>query len=287
MSIQTQHSLEAAERSGDEVRLAEELRKAKPDVAPTVIGILERARSPRVRNAAALALADMHAANARDSLIGALGRAETRGHRGTILYALDELGANLPLSLLAGIIAGDPYEAREEALGFLASGRVDRDAAPRRVERMLRSALKGADEERSHAIREALGYLSEHFTSPGKLPAMPSQPLTAADRQLEVQAKQNAVQFRFGIQFHVDGPDYRPRHNSAKHNTFRWFKTYAEANKWLRERLPIEGDDRGPYRNRYLAPETVKKTTLLRAVGIIPGRQRPEDDLFEFTVRPI
>jgi hypothetical protein len=108
MSTQTQHSLEAAERSGDEVRLAEELRKAKPDVAPTVIGILERAHSPRVRNAAALALADMHAANATGSLIGALRRAETRGHRGTILYALDELGANLPLSLLAGIIAGIP-----------------------------------------------------------------------------------------------------------------------------------------------------------------------------------
>ena len=114
---------------------------------------------------------------------------------------------------------------------------------------------------------------------------MPSQPLTAADR--EVQAKQNAVQLRFGIHFHVDGPNYKARHNSAKHNTFRWFKTYDEANKWLLERLPIEGDNRGPYRNRYLAPETVRKTTLLEAVGIIRGRQRPEDDLFEFTVRPI
>ena len=160
MSTQTQHSLEAAERSGDEVRLAEELRKAKPDVAPTVIGILERARSPRVRNAAALALADMRAANARDSLTDALRRAETRGHRGTILYALDELGAKLPLSLLADIIVEDPYEAREEALGFLASGRVDRDANPRQVKRTLRAALRGADEERSHAIGEALGYLS-------------------------------------------------------------------------------------------------------------------------------
>jgi hypothetical protein len=48
-----------------------------------------------------------------------------------------------------------------------------------------------------------------------------------------------------------------------------------------------EGDQRGPYRNRYVAPETVRKTTLLRAVGIIRGRQRPQDDLFEFTVRPI
>jgi hypothetical protein len=78
-----------------------------------------------------------------------------------------------------------------------------------------------------------------------------------------------------------------PPRRVAKHNTFRWFKTYDEANKWLLERLPIECDNRGPYRNRYLAPETVRKTTLLGAVGSIPGRQRPEDDLFEFTVRPI
>jgi hypothetical protein len=116
---------------------------------------------------------------------------------------------------------------------------------------------------------------------------MPRQPLTDADRQLEVQARRNAVQFRFGIQFHVDGPDYKPSHNSATHNTFRWFKTYATANEWLLERLPLEGDKRGLYRNRYLAPETVRKTTLLTALGIIVGRQRPEDDLFEFTVRPI
>jgi hypothetical protein len=162
LSTQTQYSLEDAERSGDETRLAEELRNAGPDVAPKVIGILERTRSPRVRNAAALALADMRAAGARDSLIEALRKAETRGHRGTILYALDELGANLPLSLLIDIIVHDPYEAREEALGFLASGRVDRDADPRRVERKLRTALKRGDEERSHAVSEALDYLSEH-----------------------------------------------------------------------------------------------------------------------------
>jgi hypothetical protein len=37
---------------------------------------------------------------------------------------------------------------------------------------------------------------------------MPSKPLTVADRQLELQAKQNAVQLRFGKQFHVDGPNY-------------------------------------------------------------------------------
>jgi hypothetical protein len=116
---------------------------------------------------------------------------------------------------------------------------------------------------------------------------MPRLPLTEEDKQLEVLAKQNAVQFRFGIQFHVDGPDYKAYRNSHIQNTYCRFKTYAEANQWLRERLPIEGDWRGPYRNRYLAPETVRKTTLLTAVGIIRGRQRPEDDLFEFTVRPI
>ena len=112
--------------------------------------------------------------------------------------------------------------------------------------------------------------------------------LTEADKEIGVKAKQNTVQFRFGLQFHVDGPDYVPRTNSARHNTFRWFKSYREANKWLFERLPIESDRRGPYRNRKLAPETVKKTALLRAVGIIPSTSpRPTDDLFDFTVRAI
>jgi hypothetical protein len=166
MSTQTQHSLETAERSGDEALLVEELRKAKPDVAPTVIRILERARSPGVRNTAALALADMRAAGARDSLIEALRKEETRGHRGTILYALDELGADLPLSLLVDLIVEDPYEAREEALGFLAAGRVDRDTDPSEVERTLRAALTQADEERSHAIRESLEYLSGYAPTP-------------------------------------------------------------------------------------------------------------------------
>jgi hypothetical protein len=115
---------------------------------------------------------------------------------------------------------------------------------------------------------------------------MARQPLTDADKQIEAQAKQNVVQFRFGIQFHVDGPDYRAHRNSHRQNTYRWFKTYGEANRWLREELPVEGDWRGAYRNRYLAPETVRKTALLAAVGIIPGRQRPTDDLFEFKVPP-
>jgi hypothetical protein len=166
LSTRTQYSLEDAERSGDEIKLAEELRNAGPDVTPKVIGILERTRFPTVRNAAALALVDMGAAGARDSLIKALRKAETRGHRGTILYALDELGENLPLSLLIDIIVHDPYESREEALGFLVSGRVDRDADPRQVERKLRIALRAGDEGRSHAVREALEYLSEHAPTP-------------------------------------------------------------------------------------------------------------------------
>jgi hypothetical protein len=166
LSAQIQYALEAAERSGDETRLVEELRNAEPDVAPEVMRILERTSSPRVRNAAALALADMRAEGARDSLIEALRRVETRGYRGTILYALDELGANLPLSVVIDIIVDDPYEAREEALGFLASGRVDSDADPRQVEGKLRVALRREDEERSHALREALEYLSERAPTP-------------------------------------------------------------------------------------------------------------------------
>src|SRR5437899_2296939 len=87
--------LEAAFLSGNEDQLVEELRKVPSQKtrrrtgASKVVRILEQTSSPRVRNAAALALADLRMTSAKDKLIEVLRRAETKGHRGTILYALD------------------------------------------------------------------------------------------------------------------------------------------------------------------------------------------------------
>jgi HEAT repeat protein len=152
--------------TGDEGRLIEELRNLKSRRTPRqsrtarAMQILERTVSARVRNAAALALADLRARSAKDALIDLLKRQETKGSRGTLLYALGELGADLPLPVLADIIADDSYEAREEALTFLASGRIEGSAEEvARARAMLDAALPSADAERSQAIRRALEYL--------------------------------------------------------------------------------------------------------------------------------
>jgi HEAT repeat protein len=50
--------------------------------------ILEKTKYSRVRNAAALALADLRANDAKDNLIDLLTQPDTRGSRGSLLYAL-------------------------------------------------------------------------------------------------------------------------------------------------------------------------------------------------------
>lgn len=162
----TASTLEAAFDSGDEDRLVEELRliasrksRRQPRIA-LAMQLLERTGSPRVRNAAALALADMRAPGAKDVLIEVLRRPETRGCRGTLLYAAGQLAAALPIGLLADLIAEDSYEAREEALHFLANEKFDWDEDPRQIRRKLRAALDSADAERSQAINAALEYLT-------------------------------------------------------------------------------------------------------------------------------
>lgn len=108
--------------------------------------------------------------------------------------------------------------------------------------------------------------------SPGRLPTM-------ADF---------VVQFRIGSQLHVDGPEYVPYSGgSATHNKYFRFTTYAEANKWLRDRLTHD-----PNLAHKLAPETVRaRSALLNAVGIIhsksPRLTKPYPGLFDFSVRPI
>lgn len=69
----------ARRQSEDDDQLVAELRKTKtPERAPWVIGIIRTTRSPRVRNAAAIALADMKFADARDILVALVRRKRQR-----------------------------------------------------------------------------------------------------------------------------------------------------------------------------------------------------------------
>jgi HEAT repeat protein len=123
--------------------------------------ILEQTNSSRVRNAAALALADLRDGSAKDALINLLTRPDTKGSRGTLLYALEQLGADVPLPVLADIIADDSYEAREEALALIARDCIEYSSVEiARARASLEAARASADTEHSQAIRRALEYLS-------------------------------------------------------------------------------------------------------------------------------
>jgi hypothetical protein len=160
-------ALEAAFDSRDENLLVEELRKVsdqrsrrEPRIS-LVARILEQTGSPRVRNAAALALADMRARNAIDKLIAVLRRDDIKGPRGTLLYALEQLNAALPIGLLIDIIMEYSCESREEALSFITNGKFDYDENPSRLRSKLISTLISTDKERFHAINSAPEYLAK------------------------------------------------------------------------------------------------------------------------------
>jgi HEAT repeat protein len=160
------NALQSAPLSRDEGRLIEELKKLKNQRSPRrsrgakALQILEQTNSSRVRNAAALALADLRKHSAKDALTNLLTRPDTKGSRGTLLYALEQLGAEAPLPVLADIIANESYEAREEALALIAHHRSE--CSPEEMagaQARLEAADASADPERSQAILRALEYL--------------------------------------------------------------------------------------------------------------------------------
>src|ERR1700730_242412 len=154
---------QAALSVGDEGRLIAELRNLKSQRSSRAsrinkaAQILEQTSSSRVRNAAALALADLRATSAKDLIINVLTRSSTIGSRGTLLYALEQLRGNVPVLTLTAIIAHYSYEAREEALGFIANNRFESSPDELAASRAkLETAAVSADAERLQAIRRAL-----------------------------------------------------------------------------------------------------------------------------------
>jgi HEAT repeat protein len=160
--------LEAARLTGDENKVVEALRHVKSETsrrsgrARQVLKILRETESPRVRNAAAIALADMNVTTAKDELIKLLSRDETKKSRGTLLYALEEMNAKIPIGLLAEIVANDRYEARAEALRFIADQRIQYNANElRHAIQKLQKALRSLSGEQEAAVLAALDYLTK------------------------------------------------------------------------------------------------------------------------------
>lgn len=156
--------LQAAIAAGNEAEVVEALRevpngRSGAAAIESIKKLASETCSAAVRNAAALALLDCGAPGAADLLIELVGRPETRGSRGTLLYVLAELNAKVPLPVLLDVFADDGYEARAEALGLLAdcdypSAQVDQ-ALP-----ALRAIAASTDSERAEHACEAIAILT-------------------------------------------------------------------------------------------------------------------------------
>lgn len=136
----------------------------RPGWIRTAADLLARTASRRNRNAAALALADLNAREAAGTLVDVLRRPEVATEAGTLLYALDELGASLPLDVAVGIIERGSYEGRAQVVLLLEERRVDRPADAELSawrDRLGRLAAREDDEDCAEAAGIALAYLED------------------------------------------------------------------------------------------------------------------------------
>jgi hypothetical protein len=158
--------LDAAIRSGDEDRIVRMLDAigragASPAELDLIKELAKKTGSPVVRNAAAIALADLGAVGADELLIGLIKQRETRGANGTLLYALREMNAYVPLPVLIEILTEDhTYEALEGALDLVAdnAGRYNEEQKAAAVSR-LKPFLTSTDAHTSHSAKLAIKYL--------------------------------------------------------------------------------------------------------------------------------
>ncbi|WP_342151882.1 hypothetical protein [Methylorubrum sp. SB2] len=165
LSFQTTRSLSD---SSDEDRIVTELAdlKRRPDdpvAADLAADILLRAASPKLRNAAALALADLDARGKVADIVSVLRRPGIGRSAGTLLFALGELEGTLPILVAARLIAEGSFEARAETLTLLEDCRIDAsegEAAAEEARRLLADLASSDDAETAEAAALALDYIT-------------------------------------------------------------------------------------------------------------------------------
>jgi hypothetical protein len=162
-----QIDIDAVIGSGDENRIVDALdaigrSHASSAERSRIMELASKTRSPQIRNAAAIALADLGVDGADQLLIDLIKRKESRGANGTLLYALREMNAYVPLPVLIDIITEDrTYEALEGVLDIIANNAAKYDAEEKAeaVSRM-KSLLTSTDAHASHTAKLAIKYLS-------------------------------------------------------------------------------------------------------------------------------
>jgi hypothetical protein len=158
---------DAAIGSGDEERIACALDKIGRKGGSfaersRIMELAKETRSPVVRNAAAIALADLGVDGADDLLIELIKREETRGANGTLLYALREMNAYVPLSVLIDILTKDrTYEALEGTLDIIANNaaRYEEEEKAEAISR-IKQLLASTEVHTLHILKLAIKFLS-------------------------------------------------------------------------------------------------------------------------------
>lgn len=152
--------IDPADEAGERITLqalkSEDGRASLP--LDEIAAILDGTRSNRLRNAAALALADRHAPGLAERLATLLASPDIAKSAGTLLYALDRTGGPLPADAFLNLIMNGSYEARAEALEFLVEDRLT-VAGPDQARDLLTKllAIRASDDaEAAGAAREAL-----------------------------------------------------------------------------------------------------------------------------------
>lgn len=130
--------------------------------APQLLEVLRTTHDATVRNAVALALSDLKYPQAFDVLVDLLNQERTRGHRGTLLYALGAFDCSSILSLLVDFVIEGSFEVSREALSLLAGIETELDegtwtACTERVQ----SALVVASQERHPLLVELMGFFEQ------------------------------------------------------------------------------------------------------------------------------
>jgi hypothetical protein len=165
-----QIDLDAATRSGDDDRIVgvlDTIGRGGASLAELsrIRELAKKTRSPVVRNAAAIALADLNLDGADELLIDLIKRKETRGANGTLLYALREMNAYVALPLLIDILTEDrTYEALEGALDLIANNakKYRQEEKAEAVSRLI-PLLSSTDAHTSHSAKLARNYLTRKF----------------------------------------------------------------------------------------------------------------------------
>ena len=133
-----------------------------PELEGIVLDLLWAASTPALRNAAAIALADMGSSAAKEALVKLIRDPATKGARGTLLYAIEELDASIDLELVVYLLINDNPEVQTEVIRSIEDGRItfqSKQAVRRSIAKLRTTSASETDGHRVAILGKAIDLL--------------------------------------------------------------------------------------------------------------------------------